>query len=63
MIKFIDKLDGVTILIFLCASILSYASMRARRRGELYEKIADLVFLAGLILLSSLAVAVAFELA
>ena len=61
--RFIDKLDGVTILIFLTASLLSYASMRAPRREELYERIADLVFLSGLVLLALIAVATAFELA
>jgi type III secretory pathway component EscT len=61
--RFIDKLDGVTILIFLTASLLSYASMRAARRGELYEKIADIVFLSGLVLLALIAVVTAFELA
>ncbi len=58
---FIDKLDGITILIFLVASFLSYASMRVARRGDLYEKIADMVFLAGLLLLSLIAVVTAFE--
>ncbi len=62
IVKFVDRLDGVTIVIFLFASILSYASMRAKRRGEIYEKIADVVFLAGLIMLSSIAVVMAFEL-
>ncbi len=61
--RFVDKLDGVTILIFLIASFLSYASMRVSRRGDLYEKIADMVFLAGLLLLSLIAVVTAFELA
>jgi hypothetical protein len=37
--------------------------MRASRRGEQYEKIADIVFLAGLVLLSLIAVVTAFELA
>jgi hypothetical protein len=61
--RFIDKLDSVVILIFLAASLLSYASMRASHRGEQYEKIADIVFLAGLVLLSLIAVVTAFELA
>lgn len=61
--RFIDKLDGVTILIFLAASLFSYASMRAARRGELYERIADIVFLSGLVLLALIAFVTAFELA
>ena len=60
--RFIDKLDGVTILIFLAASLFSYASMRAKKRGDQYERIADLIFLFGLLLLSFLAVVSAFEL-
>ncbi len=63
VVRFVDMLDAVAILIFLAASFLSYASMRVARRGELYEKIADLVFLAGLVLLSFIAVVTVFELA
>ena len=59
---FIDRLDGVLILLFLIASILSYASMRSAERSEQYEKIADVVFLVGLTLLSLIAVIMAFEL-
>ena len=60
--RFIDKLDGVTILIFLAASLFSYASMRAKKKGDQYERIADLIFLSGLVLLSFIAVVTAFEL-
>jgi hypothetical protein len=63
VVQFVDKLDGIVILIFLAASFLSYASMRVTRRGDLYEKVADGVFLAGLLLLSLIAVVTAFELA
>ncbi len=59
--RVVDKLDVVTILIFLVASFLSYASMRIARRSDLYEKIADMVFLAGLLLLSLIAIVMAFE--
>ena len=62
VIQFVDKLDAVVILIFLTASFLSYASMRAARRGDLYEKAADIVFLTGLVLLSVIAVITVFEL-
>ncbi len=60
--KFIDKLAGVMILIFLTASVLSYTSMRSQRRGEQYGGIADIIFLAGLFLLSLITVVTAFEL-
>jgi len=62
VMKMIDKLDALTILIFLFASLLSYASMRSRLNEDRYEKLADVVFLAGLILLSIIAVVTAFEL-
>lgn len=62
VVQFVDKLDGVAILIFLAASLLSYASMRVSRKGDVYEKAADIVFLAGLLLLSLIAVVMAFEL-
>jgi len=60
--RIIDKMDGVVILIFLTASLLSYASMRATRHGDRYEKTADIFFLAGLLLLSLIAIVTAFEL-
>jgi len=63
VVQFVDKLDAVVILIFLAASFLSYASMRVTRRGDRYEKMADIFFLAGLLLLSLIAVMTAFELA
>ncbi len=59
--QLVDKLDGVTILIFFLASFLSYVSMRAERRSDLYEKAADVVFLSGLLLLSVIAIVTAFE--
>jgi hypothetical protein len=60
--KYIDKLDVITILVFLVASLLSYVSMRSINRSERFEKIADILFLVGLTLLSFVAVAMAFEL-
>ncbi len=62
VVRFVDKLDAVAILIFLAASFLSYASMRVARRGDVYEKAADIVFLAGLLLLALIAVVTVFEL-
>jgi len=62
VVELIDRVDGVTILIFLTASLLSYASMRSKTNGDRYEKIADIVFLAGLILLSLIAAVTVFEL-
>lgn len=48
----IDEFTAVAILIFMTSSILSYLSMRnSKMTGNKYEKIADIVFLSGLIVL------------
>jgi len=60
---YIDKLDVIAIFVFLIASLLSYASMRSKHQGDRYEKLADVIFLIGLFLLSFIAVVTAFELA
>ena len=57
----IDKLVGVSMILFLSACLLSYASMRVHKRSDLYEKGADLIFLLGLIFLTMIAVISAFE--
>ncbi len=57
----IDELVGITMFFFLISSILSYASMRSKRRAELYEKIADIIFLSGLFFLTLISIIVTFE--
>jgi hypothetical protein len=57
----IDELVAIAIFFFLMSSFCSYASMRSNRWEELYEKIADTIFLTGLLLLSVGSVLVAFE--
>ncbi len=57
----IDKLVGVSIVLFLIASILSYMSMRSVRKAESYEKSADIIFLIGLSFLALVSVITAFE--
>jgi multisubunit Na+/H+ antiporter MnhG subunit len=57
----IDETIGVIIFSFLVSSILSYTSMRAKRKFELYEKIADLIFLLGLFLLAVISLVIVFE--
>ena len=42
--RFVDKLDGVAIIVFLVASVLSYMSMRSRKQSERHERIADSSF-------------------
>lgn len=48
----IDECTAIAIVMFMTSSILSYLSMRSGAQTEKkYEKIADVAFLAGLILL------------
>jgi hypothetical protein len=56
----VDELVAIAILFFLVSSFCSYASMRSTRWEQLYERIADTIFLIGLILLSIGSVLVAF---
>jgi uncharacterized membrane protein len=57
----IDEMVALGVVIFLVASIFSYASIRSQTRTDLYEKIADIVFLAGLGLLTVTALIIVFE--
>jgi hypothetical protein len=57
----IDEMVSVAIVVFLVASIFSYASIRSSTKSDSYEKIADIVFLSGLGLLTVTALIVVFE--
>lgn len=57
----IDESLGFVILLFLFASIFSYAAMRSYRHSERYERIADLVFLIGLGFLTLVALAIVLQ--
>jgi hypothetical protein len=57
----IDEMMAIGIVLFLAASILSYASIRAQKKGERYEKAADIIFLSGLCLLAVTAFIVVLE--
>jgi hypothetical protein len=57
----IDELVAIAIVLFFIASFCSYAAMRSRKWSELYEKIADTIFLIGLFLLSAGSVLVAYQ--
>jgi hypothetical protein len=57
----IDKVSAVAICFFFTASLLSYISMRSERVRESYEKIAEMVFFGGLLLLAGISIAVALE--
>jgi len=57
----IDESLGLVIVLFLFSSIFSYASMRSYRHSEIYERIADIVFLIGLGFLTIVAILVLFQ--
>jgi len=58
----IDELLAFAVVLFLAASIFSYASIRtASHKSDHYEKIADVIFLSGLGLLTVTAVVIVFE--
>lgn len=56
----IDKLLAVDTLVFLLSATLSFMSMRAQRSGAAYESCAEAIFIAGLGLLSLVALTLAF---
>jgi hypothetical protein len=57
----IDELVAVAILILLITCFLSYASIRSTKRDDYYEKVADSIFMAGLLLLTMAALVIVFE--
>lgn len=58
----IDEFTGVASLLLIIASILSFLSMRSKseKQGVKYEKIADIIFLAALIIIFTITFLVAF---
>ena len=48
----IDDLVGCATILFLVSSVLSYTSMRSKKKSDFFEKIADMVFLFGLFFLT-----------
>jgi len=57
----VDESVGSLIILFLSSSILSYVSMRAKRKSDVYEKFADIIFLVGLCLLTVVSLVIVFE--
>jgi hypothetical protein len=57
----IDETVGFLIMLFLISSVLSYTSMRAKRKSEVFEKIADVILLVGLFLLTLVSMVIIFE--
>ncbi len=58
---FIDELLGVAVILFLVSSIFSYASIRSKAKTEYFERMADIIFLGGLVFLSLISVILIFE--
>ncbi len=60
--SFIDEFTAIAILMFMTSSLLSYLSMRKMKQPKAYyEKIADGVFLAGLIFLFLTTMLITFD--
>jgi hypothetical protein len=57
----IDELLAIAIIFFLLASFFSYASIRARSRNIFYEKVADIIFMSGLTVITLIAIVVTLE--
>ena len=57
----IDELVAVAIVLFFTSSFFSYVSMRSDKWAQSCERMADVIFLIGLLLLSIGSVLVAFE--
>ncbi len=58
---FVDKIVVVPIVLFLAASLFSYASMRSRKNEIRLERIADLVFVSALVVVTAISLMVSFE--
>jgi hypothetical protein len=58
----IDEFTAIAIVMFMTSSILSYLSMRKKNEpGIIYEKVADAVFLAGLLFLFVTTILITFN--
>ena len=56
----LDEGLGIVIILFLASCIFSYASMRSAWETARYEKIADTIFLAGLVCLTIISLIIIF---
>jgi hypothetical protein len=57
----IDRFVGISIVLFLVASVFSYMSMRSVKKAAFYEMIADVVFLIGLFFVTIISLMITFE--
>ncbi|NTU42558.1 MAG: hypothetical protein HGA78_05815 [Nitrospirales bacterium] len=60
-LSLVDDLTAGAIVIFLFSSIFSYAAMRSEKKSDIYERIADGIFLAGLAFLTIISLIITFE--
>jgi hypothetical protein len=60
-VTIIDDILGIVITLFLISSIFSYMSIRSVGLSEIYEKIADIIFLVGISSLAIVAMIIIFE--
>lgn len=58
----IDEFTGAASILLIAASVLSFLSMRSKneKRGEYYERIADTIFLAALVIIFTTTFLIAF---
>ena len=59
----IDEVVSVAIVLFLSSSLYSYAAIRSSKRSDRYDKIADIIFLIGLALVTLISIIIMFEIA
>jgi len=60
--SFIDELTAIAILMFMVSCLLSFLSIRSKNTKSVrYEKIADLIFLSGLLFLFLISVLIIFN--
>jgi hypothetical protein len=57
----VDELVSVLMVFLLASSLFSYVSIRAKTKNDLYEKIADVLFIIALVLLSLTSIVVVYE--
>ncbi len=61
-VTIIDELTAIAIIMFMVSSVLSFLSMRSGKApGIVYEKIADIIFLSGLLFLFVTAMLITFN--
>ncbi len=57
----LDELTAINMLLFLAASLCSYASIRTNKYSDTFEKIADSFFMIALVVMTMIALVITFE--